>query len=130
MAALLVLSAGYLFTAGMAGGHTLSFPGLFAPTGLLGAGPQTTAWLYMFWLAGFPLGVVAFALCKPDGLATGRAAGGHPAAAILACVAAPLAAVGGLALLATRGQDVLPAIMAGNHYNAGHDRRRLRASGR
>lgn len=57
--ALLVLAAGYLFTAGMAGVHTLSFPGLFAPTGLLGAGPQTTAWLYMFWHAGFPLCVVA-----------------------------------------------------------------------
>ena len=114
--ALLVLAAGYLFTAGMAGVHTLSFPGLFAPAGLLGAGPQTTAWLYMFWHAGFPLCVVAYALCKPEGLATGRAAGGHPAAAILACVAAALAAVGGLALLATRGQATLPAIMAGNHY--------------
>jgi signal transduction histidine kinase len=114
--ALLVLAAGYLFTAGMAGVHTLSFPGLFAPTGLLGAGPQTTAWLYMFWHAGFPLCVVAYALLKPGGLVTGRAAGGHPAAAILSCVAAALAAVGGLALLATRGQDALPAIMAGHHY--------------
>jgi len=114
--ALLVLAGGYLFTAGMAGAHTLSFPGLFAPTGLLGAGPQTTAWLYMFWHAGFPLCVVAYALFKSEGLATGRVAGGHPAAAILACVAAALAAVGGLALFATRGQDALPAIMAGNHY--------------
>jgi len=28
--------------------HALTFPGLFAPAGLLGAGPQSTAWLYMF----------------------------------------------------------------------------------
>jgi signal transduction histidine kinase len=113
--ALLVLAAGYLFTAGMAAVHTLSFPGLFAAGGLLGAGPQTTAWLYMFWHAGFPLCVVAYALLKDDRHAAARA-GSHPAAAILACVAAALAAVGGLALLATAGQHALPAIMTGHHY--------------
>ena len=41
--ALLVLASGYLFTAVMAVSHMLTFPGLFAPTGLLGAGPQSTA---------------------------------------------------------------------------------------
>jgi hypothetical protein len=41
--------------------HALSFPGLFAPAGLLGAGPQTTAWLYMFWHSGFSLFVMAYA---------------------------------------------------------------------
>jgi len=35
--ALLVLAAGYLFTACLAVTHALSFPGLFAPRGLLGA---------------------------------------------------------------------------------------------
>ena len=45
--ALLVLAGGYLFTAFMAVPHALSFPRLFAPEGLIGAGPQTTAWLYM-----------------------------------------------------------------------------------
>jgi hypothetical protein len=39
----LVLACGYLFTGAMAGVHLLSFPGLFSPGGLLGAGPQTTA---------------------------------------------------------------------------------------
>ena len=43
--AILCLAAGYLFTALMATVHALTFPGLFAPAGLLGAGPQTTAWL-------------------------------------------------------------------------------------
>ena len=37
-------------------------PGLFSPTGLLGAGPQSTAWLYMFWHGGFPLLVIGYAL--------------------------------------------------------------------
>src|SRR5262245_42603763 len=57
--ALLLLACGYLFTAALVVPHALSFPGLFAPTGLLGAGPQSTAWLYMFWHAGFPLLVIA-----------------------------------------------------------------------
>ena len=44
----------------MAVAHGLSFPGLFAPGGVLGAGPQTTAWLYFLWHGGFPLFVFAY----------------------------------------------------------------------
>src|SRR6266446_6199404 len=62
--ALLVLASGYLLTAFMAVSHALTFPGLFSPTGMLGAGPQSTAWLYMFWHGGFPLLVIAYALLK------------------------------------------------------------------
>ena len=63
--ALLVLAGGYLFAALMAVPHALSFPRLFGPAGLIGAGPQTTAWLYMIWHAGFPLAVIAYAyLCN------------------------------------------------------------------
>jgi two-component system, NarL family, sensor histidine kinase UhpB len=64
--ALLVLGCGYLFTAAIAGAHALSFPGLFSPTGLLGAGTQTTAWLYTFWKDGFALFLLAYALLKDD----------------------------------------------------------------
>jgi uncharacterized membrane protein len=59
--AVLVLANGYLFTAAIAVVHLLTFPGLFSATGLLGAGPQTTAWLYMAWHAGFPAAVMAYA---------------------------------------------------------------------
>src|SRR5580704_16374201 len=41
--ALLVLACGYLFSALMIIPHALTFPGAFSPTGLLGAGLQTTA---------------------------------------------------------------------------------------
>ncbi len=58
--AVLVLAGGYLFTACMAALHALTFPGLFAPGGLLGAGPQSTAWMYIFWHTGFPLVVIAY----------------------------------------------------------------------
>src|SRR5260221_4177769 len=64
--ALLVLASGYLLTAFMAVAHALTFPGLFSPTGLLGAGPQSTAWLYMFLHGGFPLLVIAYALLKGE----------------------------------------------------------------
>jgi two-component system sensor histidine kinase UhpB len=61
-----ILAAGCLFTALTAAPHALSFPGLFAPTGLMGAGPQTTAWLYLVWHVSFPLAVIAYALLKDE----------------------------------------------------------------
>ena len=68
---LLVLAGGYLFTGFMAGTHMLTFPGLFAPTGLLGGGDQTTAWLYLFWHGGFPLAVATYALLRAKSRAPG-----------------------------------------------------------
>ena len=62
--ALLLLASGYLFTAAAAAVHALTFPDLFAPSGWLNAGPQTTAWLYMIWHGVFPLCVVGYALSK------------------------------------------------------------------
>src|SRR5205814_7633902 len=38
---------GYLFTALIAVPHTLTFPEVLSQTGLLGAGPQTAAYLYI-----------------------------------------------------------------------------------
>jgi Membrane-associated sensor, integral membrane domain len=43
--ALLALAAGYVYDALMTSAHLLSFPGAFAPAGLLGGGAQTTVWL-------------------------------------------------------------------------------------
>ena len=61
---LLVLASGFLFTALIVVPHALTFPGAFAPNGLLGAGLQTTAWLYYFWHAGSPLAVIGYVLLK------------------------------------------------------------------
>jgi PAS domain S-box-containing protein len=108
--ALLALATGYLFTAFVAVAHLLMFPGLFSPTGLLGAGPQSTAWLYMFWHGGFPLFVIAYALLRSSERKT------SPAVAVPACLAAVVILVGALTLLVTGGQDALPMIMQGNHY--------------
>jgi len=114
--ALLVLASGYLFTACIAVVHAMTFPGLFAPGGLLGAGPQTTAWLYMFWHAGFPLAVLGYVvqLRRPPETALGRR---RVASTALGCVALVLLLTAGCALVATAGREALPSIMQGNHYN-------------
>jgi signal transduction histidine kinase len=123
--ALFVLASGYLFTACITVAHALTFPGLFSPTGLLGAGPQTTAWMYTFWHGGFPLVVIGYALLKhegPEATGTSGPPRGNSRAAILAGIAAVLAIVCGFTLFATAGHEFLPAIMQGSHISAlGHN---------
>ena len=113
--ALRVLATGYLFTAFMAVAHALTFPHLFAATGLLGAGTQTTAWLYMFWHGGFPLFVIAYVIIKdsnPKIVSMQR----RTYAVVLYSIAGALIATLGFTYLATTGQGILPAIMEGHHY--------------
>jgi diguanylate cyclase (GGDEF)-like protein len=111
--ALTMLAAGYLFTALMSILHALTFPGLFSPTGLLSAGPQTTAWLYMFWHGGFPLFVIGYAAC---GTGDSAAASRRPATVVVLVLV--IAGACAAALLATRGQAILPPIMQGNRHTA------------
>jgi signal transduction histidine kinase len=64
--ALCLLAFGFLFTALMAISHLLSFPEAFSSKGLLGGGPQETAWLYVAWHAVLPLAIIAYSLKQPD----------------------------------------------------------------
>ncbi|HTZ35207.1 MAG TPA: MASE4 domain-containing protein [Stellaceae bacterium] len=113
--ALLILAAGYLFDALIIVPHGLSFPGLFAPAGLLGGDPQSTAWLYMMWHALFPATVLAYALSRRGAAQRSSTVGGRQIAATVALVAAAAAVA---SLLATVGHGLLPAIMVGNGYTA------------
>jgi PAS domain S-box-containing protein len=110
---LLILALGYLFTSLMQVPHLLSFPGAFSPTGLMGSGPQTTAWLYMFWHAGFPAAVIAYA-----GLKRGRrreeVSLADPTRAILIGIVSVVALAFALTLVTTWGHDLLPPVMIGN----------------
>jgi len=118
--ALLLLASAYLFTACMTVAHALTFPGVFSPTGLLGAGPQSTAWLYIFWHSGFPLLVVAYALLKDEGRAM-SVSRGRAGVAVLGGIAAVLVVACGLILSATAWQSALPAVMQVNRIAAqGH----------
>src|SRR5271170_6453316 len=64
--ALLVLGSGYLFAAVMNVPHVLTFPGAFTPGGLLGAGLQTSVWLALFWMSGYLLAVIFYALMRKE----------------------------------------------------------------
>ncbi|TYL84856.1 PAS domain S-box protein [Bradyrhizobium cytisi] len=107
--ALLWLSSGYLFTATAALVHALSFPGLFAPNGLFGAGPQTTAWLYMIWHGGFPGFVLAYVWCK--GVNGGVEISGSTRNAIIGSLLGVGAAVAALTWIVTAGHGLLPPLL-------------------
>jgi PAS domain S-box-containing protein len=111
---MLLLGSGYLFTAGAAVIHALTFPGLFAPDGLLGAGPQTTVWLYMVWHGGFPLLVLGYALLKARD--DGTRMRGSTGNAIIGSVLAVGLALATLTATATAGHDLLPVLLSGGHY--------------
>ena len=114
--ALLLLASGYLFTAAAAIVHALTFPGLFAPTGLLNAGPQTTVWLYMIWHGGFPLLVLGYALLKDS--AGGVRIRGSAGAAILTSALAVVVAISALTWLVTAMHDILPTLLGEGHYTS------------
>ncbi len=59
--ALLVIASGYFFTSLTAIPFALSFPGAFAPTGLLGAGHQSAPWLALSIRFGFAMATVGYA---------------------------------------------------------------------
>jgi signal transduction histidine kinase len=62
---LLLLASGYLFSALIVIPHALSYPGAFAPKGVLGSGIQATPWLYAFWHFGFSAVALGYA-CLMD----------------------------------------------------------------
>ena len=112
--ALLLLATGYLLTAAAALVHALTFPGLFAPTGLFGAGRQTTVWLYMIWHTGFPLFVLGYAWLKEsDGGARIR---GKTTTAITASVFGVIVAMTLFAWIVTAQHDLLPVLLRDGHY--------------
>jgi signal transduction histidine kinase len=102
--------AAYCFNAFIIIAHTLSFPGAFAPLGVIGGGPQTTAWLYYAWHGGFVLFLAAYALV-PDTLAIPARLG------IFGAVAAALALALACTWVAVAWSDRLPVIMRGNDYS-------------
>jgi len=111
---LLLLACGYLFTAGAAIVHALTFPGLFSPSGLLGAGPQTTVWLFMIWHAVFPLCVLAYAQSKPTrGDGELRGSGTTP---ILAGIVAVILALAVCTWIVTAQHQWLPILLHEGRY--------------
>jgi signal transduction histidine kinase/CheY-like chemotaxis protein len=110
----LVLACGYMFSAVMATIHMLSFPGAFAPKGVVGGGAQSTAYLYIFWHMGIALFAIAYAYLRDhDGVLDAKWAS-RAAAWIAAAVVLALAA----AYAAIEYGDWLPQLLAGNTYSS------------
>ena len=108
--ALLAIASGYVFTALILVPWTLTFPGVFASAGLLGAGLQSTAWLYILWHAGFPAFVIGYALLKDDG-PTPRRWQGSVQAAIISGIGVTACIVCAATYLIIAADERLPPLM-------------------
>ena len=100
---LLLLASGYLFSALIVLAHLLTFPGAFSPSGLLGTGLSTTAWLFIFWHLGLPVSVIGYAYLIDETRALTRSAIYWSVTCVigLACV---------LTWIVTAYNDALPAL--------------------
>ncbi len=114
--ALLALACGYLFDTLIIIAHALTFPGVFSETGLLSAGSQTTAWLYVFWHGGFPVFILAYALLRNAEGAIDEVRGGTSKALALS-IAFVCASVFILALFSTVGMEFLPILIRGGDFS-------------
>jgi signal transduction histidine kinase len=108
--ALLAISNGYLFTAFIVVPWACTFPGVLAPAGLLGAGPQGAIWLYVLWHSGFPIFVIAYALLK-DRNPTKRLWRRPVWVVILSSVATTAGIVCAATLLVRAGRERLPELV-------------------
>ena len=105
--ALLVLASGYLFSSLIAIPFTLTFPAALAPMGLLGAGSQSAAWLYVSSRFGLAAAIVGYAL-----LISGKhTKGPSPRSAIFWSVAIVITVVCALTWAVTAGHDLLPRLV-------------------
>jgi diguanylate cyclase (GGDEF)-like protein len=114
---MLVLASAYVFSSAMASCHIMTFPGVFVANGLLGAGAQSSVWIYMSWHASFPLLLTAYATVS---LKEMRAAAAEPKTApaidragvrILLCVLAAVGVAAAQAALAIHWKDHLPQLI-------------------
>jgi signal transduction histidine kinase len=112
--ALLMLASGYLFSSLIAIPFALTFPGAFAPTGLLGAGSQSAAWLNVFFRFGFSAAIIGYALLLPTKHTKGSI-GPSPGPAIFWSVAIVIIVVCALTLAVTAGRDLTPRLLDGNN---------------
>ena len=105
--ALTVLATGFVFGALLLVPHALTFPGAFAPDGLLDAGVNTTAWIFTVRRAAFAIAVILYVQLRgADSVARPRRE--LPAEKVGVWLIAAFALAAGVTMLATVGHDLLP----------------------
>ena len=118
--ALLMLASGYLFSSLILIPYVVTFPGAFARTDLLGAGPLSAAWLNMFFRFGLAVATVGYALLT-SGKPTKDSIEPSPRPAIFWSVAIVIIVVCALTSAVTAGHDFLPpTVDGGNVLPLGH----------
>jgi signal transduction histidine kinase len=116
--AILLLANGYVFTALILVGWTLTFPGVFVSGQPLIGGLQSASGFYIAWRSGFSAFVIAYALLK--GTNHNKPAGGLAVrTAICSSLAMTTAVVAIIAMICIAGESYLPRIMADSmHYSS------------
>src|SRR5437764_10390472 len=109
------LAGGYLCTALIAAPRTLPAPEVLSQTGLLGAGPQTAAYLYIAAHAALPLTIIAATLQRQHAVTADDPTGGTTGP-IAGTVLATVLAVVATTLLVTRGHQWLPPLIDNGYY--------------
>ena len=107
---LLVLASGFLFTALIFVPFALTFPGVFAPSGLLGAGPQTASWLGVCWQTGIAAVPDRRHACQGSSRETTGICQRAPGLAIVLSIALVTAIVCGLTWAIVAYDAILPQV--------------------
>jgi signal transduction histidine kinase len=105
----LAVASGYVFSGLFAFIQTLTFPGAYSPTGLIGDGINTASWIFAFWHTAFPLALIVYALSK-DGNAVSDLSGGSIGVSIVSTIAFVLVVTAALTWVAAGDVRYLPAM--------------------
>ena len=104
---LIVLATGFVAAALLLIPHALTFPGAFAPHGLLDSGVNSTAWIASLRRGAFPLSIILYVLFEQADAARRVGVERRPPG-VVGCVLVAFALAGAVTLLATEGHDYLP----------------------
>lgn len=113
--ALTVLATGYVFAALLLVPHLLTFPGVFSADGLLGAGVNTTAWLYTIRRVALPVAVIGYVQLKQAD-ASLQLATDRPGEGTTLWVWAAIIVAAAVTLVMTSGHGLLPPFFL-NHVD-------------
>ena len=105
--ALTVLATGFVAAALLLIPHALTFPGAFAPDGLLGADVNSTAWIASLRRGAFPISVILYVVARRGEAAT-QPGTDRRGPNIALGIFIGLVLAGAITLLATWGHAVLP----------------------
>ena len=109
--ALVAVATGYLLTSLLVIPHALTFPGAFAPDGLLDAGVNTTSWLAYARRWMFPIAIILYVRLKREDAAV-RPGTERTPVRIFAWIVGAVVLAAAVTLLTTVGHDLLPPFFA------------------